>query len=248
MRFGGVSYMGSFARRARTESRKNAVSVGVWHGLGRVSYRASLSIQERVAEDRARDARPDTLLLLEHPPTITLGRRSSESDLLRSRGELLAAGIGVERVRRGGRATYHGPGQLVGYPIVRLSRAGRGVREFVGAVEDMLVEVIAGFGVRAERRDGHPGAWVGSRKLASIGIEVRRGISRHGFALNVDMDLAPFRTIVPCGMPALEVADLSRAACRPISVASVAAAVVRAWPSRFGRMDEETLDGIEAAG
>lgn len=224
------------------------MSTGVWHALGRVSYRTGLQVQERVAEERARGARSDTLLLLEHPPTITLGRRSPESDLLRSREELIAAGIAVERVGRGGGATYHGPGQLVGYPIVRLSHGGRGVRKFVRAIEDMLIEVSDGFGARAARHGGHPGAWVGPRKLASIGIEVRRGITRHGFALNVDMDLAPFRAIVPCGMPALELADLSRAAGRPIPLAAVAAAVVRAWSSRFGRMEEGTLDGIEAAG
>lgn len=224
------------------------MSVGVWHALGRVSYRTGLRIQERVAEERGRECRPDTLLLLEHPPTITLGRRSLESDLLRSREELLGAGIGIERVGRGGRATYHGPGQILGYPIVRLSHGGRGVREFVGAMENMLIEVIGCFGVHAERRAGHPGAWVGPRKLASIGIEVRRGISRHGFALNVDMDLAPFRAIVPCGMPALELGDLSRAAGRRIPLASVAEAVVRAWQARFGEMEEETLDGIETAG
>jgi lipoate-protein ligase B len=224
------------------------VSINVWKALGRVSYRAALQIQERIAKERLEELRPDTLLLLEHPPTITLGRRGSRADILWNGERLASAAIAVESVGRGGLATYHGPGQLVGYPITRIGRGGRGVREFVEAIEEALVEAIRGFGLLAERRRGHPGAWLGRSKVASIGIEVWRGISRHGFALNVDMDLAPFQAIVPCGTPGLDLTDLSRAAGERISLAEAERAVVRAWSARFGEIDEETWDGFEAVG
>ena len=218
-----------------------------WHALGVVEYRIALAAQERIAAERERGARGDTLLLLEHPPTITLGRRASAADVLWDPSRLESAGIGVERVGRGGRATYHGPGQLVGYPIVRLGRGGRGVRRFVADLEALLLEVSRGFGVRAAIRPGHPGLWVGERKLASIGVEVRGGVSRHGFALNVDVDLRPFEAIVPCGMPGLALTDLSRELGERVTVAAVSEAVVRGWRSRFGATEQETLDGCEAA-
>jgi lipoyl(octanoyl) transferase len=221
---------------------------GVWHALGTVPYPTSLAIQERIAGERARGLRPDTLLLLEHPPTVTLGRRAGVEDVLWSPGRLARAGIAVERAGRGGRATYHGPGQLIGYPIVRLSSHGRGVRRFLATLEALLLDVARLFEVTATRRPGHPGIWVGDRKLASIGIEVRRGVSRHGFALNVDVDPREFEAIVPCGIPGLEVTDLTREARSRISVEMAERAVVAAWRRRFGEIEEEALDGLDAAG
>jgi lipoate-protein ligase B len=224
------------------------MSRGRWHALGVVEYRAALEIQERIANERAEGRRSDTLLLLEHPPTITLGRRATDGDVLWDVQRLARSGIAVERVGRGGRATYHGPGQLVGYPIVLLEHRGRAVRRFVAELEGLLLEISEQFGVRADIRRGHPGIWVGEKKLASIGIEVRRGVSRHGFALNVDVDLTPFAAIVPCGVPGLELTDLSRERGRALSVTAVADAVVCAWRSRFGELEEENLDGLEAVG
>jgi len=224
------------------------VSFGLWHTLGRVPYAAALALQDRVAAERERGLRPDTLLLLEHPPTITLGRRATAADVLWDEARLRQRGISVVRVGRGGRATVHGPGQLVGYPIVRLSRGGRGVRHFVCALEGMLLDVAASFGVSAERRAGHPGIWVGDRKLASIGIEVRRGVSRHGFALNVDTDLEPFSAIVPCGVPGLRFVDLSRAAGAEVQMTAVIGEVVRAWRARFGEIEEEMAHDVEVGG
>jgi lipoate-protein ligase B len=224
------------------------MSSGVWQALGRVPYRDALTIQEMIATERARGLRPDTLLLLEHPPTVTLGRRASASDLRRPGAELVHAGIAVEHVRRGGQATYHGPGQLVGYPIVRLPRGGRGVRRFVAALESTLIDAVAAFGVAVERRPQHPGAWVGDRKIASIGIEVRHGITRHGFALNVAMDLAPFSAIVPCGVPGLEMTDLSREAGTEIRVHEATAAVLQAWPRHLGTIEEEMVHVVQGVG
>jgi lipoate-protein ligase B len=221
---------------------------GVWHALGSVPYRTGLAIQERIGAERSRGLRPDTLLLLEHPPTVTLGRRAGAEDVLWDPDRLARAGIAVERAGRGGRATYHGPGQLIGYPIVRLSSHGRGVRRFVAGLEALLLDVARLFEVMATRRSGHPGIWVGDRKLASIGIEVRRGVSRHGFALNVDVDPRAFEAIVPCGMPGLEVTDLTREARSRISIEMAARAVLAVWTLRFGKIEEETLDGLDAAG
>lgn len=216
---------------------------GIWHAVGFVSYRGGLAVQDHIAEERELDLCPDTLLLLEHPPTVTLGRRAGDMDLLWSAERLAREGISLERVSRGGGATFHGPGQLVGYPIVRVAHHGRGVRRFVTALEEVLIDVARRFGVRATVRDGHPGIWVGERKLASIGIQVRRGVSRHGFALNVKMDLAPFRAIVPCGMPGLEMTDLSREARIEVSITAASAAVVRAWQARFGEIATKDTDG-----
>jgi lipoate-protein ligase B len=224
------------------------VSYAVWRSLGPVSYGVALDIQERVASERSTDARPDTLLLLEHPPTITLGRRAGAAEVLWAPERLAAAGIEAVSTGRGGRATYHGPGQLVGYPIVRLPRGGRAVRDFVERLEAVLLEAASAFGVRAQRRPDHPGAWIGRRKLASLGIAVRRGITRHGFALNVDMDLAPFQAIVPCGVPGLEFTDLSRATGARVALDEAARAVVRAWRAQFGAIEEERDDVREAAG
>ena len=220
---------------------------GIWHALEFVSYRSGLAIQDRVADECARGLRPDTLLLLEHPPTITLGRRASGADVLWDAERLGRSGIAVERVGRGGGATLHVPGQLVGYPIVRLAHGGRAVRAFVAGLEALLLDVARSFGVRADRRAGQPGVWVGDRKLASIGIEVRHGISRHGFALNVDVELALFRAIVPCGVPGLEMTDLSRETGATIRIAEATDVLVRAWRARFGTMEEETRHELEAA-
>ena len=232
----------SVGTRSRMESQKDRrVKRCVWHSLGRVRYDTGLEIQDRVAAERIAETRPDTLLLVEHPPTITLGRRAVAEDVLWSPGDLVRHGISVARVGRGGQATYHGPGQLVGYPITRLSSGGRGVRNFVAGIEAVLIGAAGEFGVRAVQRSGHPGVWAGERKLASIGIEVRRGVSRHGFALNVDMDLSPFQAIVPCGTPGLVLTDLSRAAGGTITMEGASAAVLRAWRRVFGMIEEAEM-------
>jgi lipoate-protein ligase B len=216
--------------------------------LGWMEYDAAHALQEAAVAARAAGRVPDLLLFVEHPPVYTFGRGGREEHLLVSVDELTAQGAILRRTARGGDITYHGPGQLVGYPIVLLQHGGRGVRRFVAELEALLLEVSGYFGLRAAVRPAHPGIWVGDKKLASIGIEVRRGVSRHGFALNADVDLEPFAAIVPCGMPGLELTDLSRETGTTVSVATAADAVVRAWRSRFGEMEEENLDGFEAAG
>ena len=190
----------------------------VW--LGRMPYREAWALQKRLAAERADGLIDDRLLLLEHPAVLTLGRQADASHVLATPDELARRGIEVVRVERGGEVTYHGPGQLVAYPILALSRRGLLLRPLVRALEDAMVATCAAFGVRAERRDGHPGCWIepggpAPRKLGALGIRVERGVSYHGIALNVDPDLADFDLIDPCGMPGLVSTSIAVEAGRP---------------------------------
>jgi lipoyl(octanoyl) transferase len=183
--------------------------------LGRVDYRAALAEQHRLVAARAADEIGDQLLLLEHPAVLTLGRHSDPAHILADAAELARRGISVERVERGGEVTYHGPGQLVAYPIIRLHDRGLLVRPFVRALEAALVATCAAHGVPAARRDGHPGCWCdpdGSspRKIGALGVRVERGVSYHGIALNVDVDLGDFELIDPCGMPGVVSTSIAR--------------------------------------
>ena len=215
----------------------------VW--LGRMPYREAWALQKRLAGERADGLINDRLLLLEHPAVLTLGRQADPAHVLATPAELVSRRIEVVRVERGGEVTYHGPGQLVAYPILALSRRGLLLRPLVRALEDAMVETCAAFGVRADRRDGHPGCWIESdgpapRKLGALGIRVERGVSYHGIALNVDPELADFDLIDPCGMPGLVSTSIAveagRAAERPSTVAVERAALVfaRALASRLG--------------
>ncbi len=174
-----------------------------------VPYGEALARQYALAEQRGRGEIPDTLLLLEHPPTITLGRRTQDADLLTSEAALQALGIAVERVDRGGEITYHGPGQLVGYPILDLRQHGSDLHRYLRDLEETLIQTIAAYGLTGERVPGRTGVWVGDRKIAALGIKVSRWVSLHGFALNISTDLAPFRTqFVPCGIQDKDVTSL----------------------------------------
>lgn len=174
--------------------------------LGRVAYREAWDLQKRLAAARADDEIGDRLLLLEHPAVLTLGKHADPAHVLASPGELARRGIEVLRVERGGEVTYHGPGQLVAYPIIALSRRGLLLRPLVRALESAMVATCKAFGVDAGRRDGHPGCWCdpdshSPRKIGALGIRVERGVSYHGIALNIAPDLADFDLIDPCGMP-----------------------------------------------
>jgi lipoyl(octanoyl) transferase len=175
-----------------------------------VPYAEALARQYALAEQRGRGEIPDTLLLLEHPPTITLGRRTQESDLLTREEALTAQGVAVERVDRGGEITSHGPGQLVGYPILDLRQHGSDLHKYLRDLEEVLIQTIREFGLIGERVPGRTGVWVQDRKIAAIGIKISRWISLHGFALNITNDLAPFRNdFVPCGIQDKEVTSLA---------------------------------------
>ncbi|MGD8331086.1 MAG: lipoyl(octanoyl) transferase LipB [Acidobacteriota bacterium] len=168
--------------------------------LGQRGYADGCALQERAARAVAGGA-PDELLYVEHPPTITLGRGASPQQMLASPSELADAGIAVVRTDRGGGATYHGPGQIIGYPIVDLRRRGLGVRAYLRALEAALATALSAVGVDAFPRPGLTGVWTRMGKVAAIGVAVRRGVTRHGFALNQAPDLSAFERIVPCGLP-----------------------------------------------
>ena len=169
--------------------------------LGRVDYAEAAALQERLRERVRTGELPETMLLLEHPPVYTIGRRTADTDL-----PLPSVGIDVVATPRGGQLTYHGPGQLVGYPIMRVQN----VPEFVLTMERAIVAALADAGLEAGTRLGHKhvGVWVGDRKIASVGIHISQGISAHGFAVNVENDLAPFTSVVACGLPDVTMTSL----------------------------------------
>jgi lipoyl(octanoyl) transferase len=195
--------------------------------LGRVEYRKAVAIQERLRGRVQAGELPDLLLLLEHPPVYTLGRRSEPGELPPPSGE-----IDVVETERGGKLTYHGPGQLVGYPIMHVPN----VRAFVETMERALVDAIRAAGVPAGTRDGreYTGVWVGDRKIASIGIHVSRRVSMHGFAVNVDNDLAPFTAVVACGLPGVRMTSL-REEGSPEGIDCFRMRAAHAFAQAFGR-------------
>lgn len=175
--------------------------------LGCVEYRRALELQLSRVDCRARGETPDTLLLLTHPHVYTFGRTGEQANLLVAEEDLTREGIPVERVARGGDVTYHGPGQLVGYPIVLLARPD--VHRFVRSLESALIEALAVFGVPSRRIEGMTGVWVEEKKIASIGVGVKRWITYHGFALNVTTDLSYFGRIHLCGLKGREATSLA---------------------------------------
>ena len=207
--------------------------------LGRVGYERGVELQEKIRQ-RILNREPeamDTLLLLEHPPTYTVGRNCDRSDVLADPGWLRQRGITVAECDRGGRATYHGPGQLVGYPVLDLGRDRRGVRAYVRDLQEVLVRTVAAFGVTAvggEERE-RIGVWVGSRKIASIGIHIRRWVTTHGFALNVSTELGDFSGILSCGFDAGVMTSIEELTGRRFGLQEVATASADAFAEVFGR-------------
>ena len=177
--------------------------------LGRIPFAEALAVQNELREDRLAGAGTDTVLLLEHPDTITFGRASRPENAPLSDSELRCAGYEVFRIQRGGDVTYHGPGQLVGYPIFDLAQRGRDLHRYLRTLESVLIETLAAFGIPACRREGYTGVWIDERrKIASIGIGLRRWVTLHGFALNVCCDLERFDAVVPCGLPEAELINM----------------------------------------
>jgi lipoate-protein ligase B len=178
--------------------------------LGVVPYARGLELQRQLWQLRVGGEIPDTLLLLEHPPVLTLGKSGEVSSLLVSESELAKRRIELHRVERGGDITFHGPGQLVGYPFMHLKEGLVGVRQFVARLEQALVVAAAGLGVKAGTRPGFVGVWCGDRKLVSIGIAVKRWVTFHGFALNVSTDLSQFSIIHPCGLERVKMTSIKK--------------------------------------
>lgn len=195
--------------------------------LGLIGYGEAHKLQLRLVEERAAEKITDTLLLLEHPHVITLGRRMKEY------GEEIQ-GIPIYRVERGGEATYHGPGQLVGYPIINLNSLGLGIKEYVWKIEEALIRAVGEYGVKARRREGYPGVWAAGRKLASIGLAVRWWITFHGFALNVNTDLSYFKLIKPCGLNPEIMTSMEKLLGRRIELNKVAEKVAQHFAQVMG--------------
>jgi lipoate-protein ligase B len=203
--------------------------------LGTVPYAGALELQRGVARHRIDGSVPeDVLLLLEHPPVVTLGRSSKEKHLLASPELLRARGVELFEVERGGDVTFHGEGQLVGYPIIDLKRHKRDLHWYLRQVEEALIVALASFGIAAERNPGYTGVWTAGRKIASIGVHARDWVTWHGFALNVSTDLRFFDLIVPCGIQSVTMTSVSKEVGRPVSVAEVSSAVASAFGATFG--------------
>ena len=216
--------------------------------LGVVDYREAWELQRSLAVEVADGARPDTVLLLEHPPTVTLGRRTEEGELHIPEG----AEVDVVQVDRGGKSTYHAPGQLVCYPILDLTRHGQDVKKYCRDLEEALIRTTAAFGVPATRIEGLTGIWLESppRKVASIGIHLTKWVSTHGYALNVDLDPAPFTDwITACGLDGYAFTTMARELGHEVTVAHVRPAAAQALADVFGLAFEELEPGdLERAG
>jgi len=208
--------------------------------LGVVSYDEALALQQQLVEDRRADRIPDTLLLLEHPHVITLGVRvhHDRSHIIGSADALARRGVEVRESGRGGDVTYHGPGQLVGYPVFALGPDRRDLHRYVRDLEEALVVALGHLGIRAGRVKGLTGVWVGDEKIAAIGVRISRWITSHGFALNVSTDLDYFGLIVPCGITDRGVTSVSRILGRTVAIEEVEALIGPAMAVVFGLTQE----------
>jgi lipoyl(octanoyl) transferase len=207
--------------------------------LGTLPYSDALALQESLVRRRQASRGSDTLLLLEHPPVVTLGRGADPSHLLLPAAELRRRGVELFETGRGGDVTYHSPGQLVGYPILALPVEMRDLHRLLRGIEEVLIQVAAEFGVEAARVKGLTGVWVGSEKLAAIGMRVARWVTSHGFALNVSNDLSGFNLIVPCGIRGKGITSLTRLLGRRVETGEAADAAVRCFGRVFSARMEE---------
>ncbi len=199
-----------------------------WTFMGRVPYAPVADLQERLRRRIRFDGGAEHLLLLEHDPVYTVGRNASDDDVVAPRPWLEARGIGVHRTNRGGQVTYHGPGQLVGYPILNLSPDRRDIRRYVRDLQEVLIRTLADFGLTARRREGQDfiGVWLGDQKIASFGVHLSHWITIHGFALNVATDLDDFAGIVACGLPQVRMTSIAAATGKAPSLTEVADRIV----------------------
>ena len=208
--------------------------------LGRMEFQRALALQEEIVLKKREDPSvEDQLLLLEHEPVYTIGRTPDRSSLSAT-GRIRSGEVGAAHlpypffvINRGGQATYHGPGQLMGYPIIDLRRCGQDLHKYLRWLEQLLMDLLAKYGIAAARRESLTGVWVGERKIASIGVGVRHWITMHGFALNVCGDLSPFNHIVPCGINNVAMTSIEKETGTPVSVSRVAASLEKLAPNQI---------------
>ena len=209
--------------------------------VGLLEYQPAHDLQRRLHAQVVAGELPDLLLLLQHPHVYTLGRRGKQSDILASSDALRHLNAETHITDRGGETTYHGPGQLVGYPIINLRRWGGGVRDYVETLERTLIAALTEYGIHAHTEGKPTGVWVDDAKIAAIGVRVSRSVTMHGFALNVSPDLSYFDHIIPCGMPGARVTSMARELGRDVAVSDVLLTLIQAFAREFG-MRMEAVD------
>lgn len=201
---------------------------------GLIDYAEALALQQKIFRaKKEKRVKEDILILLEHPPTITIGKKGSSSEILASEDKLKEERISVYHIGRGGKATYHGPGQLVGYPIIDLTQQGKDLHLYLRNLEEVIIRTLRDFGILAGRKKGLTGVWVNNQKIASIGIEIKNWISLHGFALNVNCDLSHFGLIQPCGMKSTIMTSLAEVSDRQVKMEKVTACLIRHFEQIF---------------
>jgi lipoate-protein ligase B len=212
------------------------MSTLIFKDLGEIEYGAALSLQESLVESKHRENLPDLLLYVEHPHVITLGRGGKEANVVS------AGDVPVFRSSRGGDVTYHGPGQMVVYPIIDLkSKLRKDVHRYLRYLEQAAIRTLGSFGIEAERNPPWTGIWIGKKKIAAIGVAVRRGITYHGLALNVNTDLTYFDRIVPCGLSWSEVTSMQKETGKELPIEAVKKTFLRNFTRQFGYTDTKEL-------
>ena len=233
--------------KPRGEGRRGRVSCRV-EQLGLVDYAAALDLQREKVAARKAGTIPDTLLLLEHPHVYTLGRNARREHVLVSTEFLKARGAEVFETDRGGDVTYHGPGQLVGYPIIDLTGYRRDIAWYMRSLEEVFIRVAAGYGIKTGRVPGATGVWVGTEKLVAMGVHISRWVTSHGFAFNVNTELRYFDWIVPCGLKGKGATSLARLLGRPVDIGEVASRVAESFGQVFATETEVTpVDSFQQA-
>lgn len=201
-----------------------------WWDAGRLSYAEGLALQKETVRRRVAREIPDALILVEHPPVITMGKMSKPEHVLGGHG-----GVEVVKTPRGGDVTYHGPGQIVGYPIVDLTAINLDLKKYLEKLEEVMIRAVARYGIRAGREKGMTGAWVGDRKIGAIGVRVEKWVTSHGFALNANTDLAGFDLIIPCGLRGKGVTSIARELGRDVDLDELRRSVAAIFGTVFGR-------------
>jgi lipoyl(octanoyl) transferase len=211
--------------------------------LGLVPYERALELQQRLAQARKDGRTGDVLLLLQHPPVFTVGRFRREQDITVPEETLAREGIAVVHTNRGGSITFHGPGQLVGYPILNLKENGLGVREYIARLEETIIKLLLALGIEGRRIAEYPGVWAGEKKICSIGIHASHNITTHGFALNVNNDLRYFQYARPCGLPGDVMTSVSRLLGHPVEMKTVIEKLLDSFSETFCLNCEQESDG-----
>ncbi len=201
-----------------------------WRDAGRLSYADGLALQKETVRRRVAKEIPDTLILIEHPPVITMGKMAKAEHVVGKRAD-----VAVVQTPRGGDVTYHGPGQVIGYPIVDLTAINLDLKKYLERLEEVMIRAVAPYGVKAGRQSGMTGAWVGDRKIGAIGVRVEKWVTSHGFALNANTDLSGFDLIIPCGLQGKGVTSIAREIGRDVDLDELRRSVVAIFGTVFGR-------------